>query len=91
VDLEPAAMRRAVDLALPLLALGGRLAVLGIFGAGRPGEARREESRDDWERERLHPYLMIHPQLATVLLPIGDGVALGVKRKVTIRELGGPY
>jgi len=34
---------------------------------------------------------MIHPQLATVLLPLGDGVGLAVKKKVTIRELGGPY
>jgi predicted O-methyltransferase YrrM len=34
---------------------------------------------------------MIHPQLATVLLPLGDGVGLAVKRKPTIRELGGPF
>ena len=43
------------------------------------------------EIERFNPYFMIHPQLATVLLPLGDGVGLGVKKKITIREMGGPF
>ena len=91
VDLEPAAIRRAVDLALPLLQVGGGVVVLGFFSTGVPGEASRTEDPDDWQRERMHPYLLIHPQLASVLLPLGRGVGYGVKRKPTVRELGGPY
>jgi hypothetical protein len=34
---------------------------------------------------------MIHPQLVSVLLPLGDGVGLAVKQKITIREQGGPF
>ena len=31
------------------------------------------------------------PQLAAVLLPLGDGVGLAVKRRPTLREMGGPF
>jgi predicted O-methyltransferase YrrM len=90
-DVDPATIRRVVDLSLPLLEVGGGLAVLRLFAAGAPGEASRESSPEDWQRERMHPYLLVHPQLASVLLPIGGGVGYAVKRRVTVRELGGPY
>ena len=52
---------------------------------------RAEDDPEAREIERFNPYFMIHPQLATVLLPLGDGVGLGVKKKITIREMGGPF
>ncbi len=91
VDIEPRDARRCVDLALPLLTVGGRLVVLRTLGRGPVGEATREDDPVQWQRESLHPYLLIHPQLAAVLLPIGEGVVIGVKRRPTIREMGGPF
>jgi hypothetical protein len=34
---------------------------------------------------------MMHPQLDSVLLPLGDGVGLATKTKPTIMEMGGPF
>ena len=66
-----------------------RIALLGALRDFIAGNAlAAEEIR---ALERLRPYVLIHPQLASVVLPVGDGLLLGVKRRETIRELGGPY
>ena len=41
--------------------------------------------------ELFNPYLMIHPQLRAVMLPLGDGVAVATKSRPLVRELGGPF
>ena len=80
--------RRLVDLTLPKLAVGGRIAVLGALrDLVDDGLAAVEVAA----LERLRPYLLIHPQLASSIVPIGEGVLLSVKRRETIRELGGPF
>lgn len=86
--------RRCLDLALPLVTVGGLVVVDNLLWKGRIADpARRPEARDPdaVAIERFNPYFTIHPQLATSLLPLGDGVGLGVKRRPTMRELGGPY
>lgn len=85
--------RRALDLLLPKVALGGFVVVDNLLWRGSIGDPSLREEGDLAAREieRFNPYLTIHPQLASVLLPLGDGVGLAVKRKPTIRELGGPF
>lgn len=85
--------RRSLDLALPLLRVGGSIVVTGLLGGGEVADPalRREDSSRAAILERFNPYFLIHPQLAASLLPIGDGVGLATKRRPTIRELGGPY
>jgi predicted O-methyltransferase YrrM len=91
IDVAAGEARRLVDLVLPRIAVGGRIAILGALrdfaNAGKEVLASDEVGA----LERLRPYVLIHPQLATTVVPIGDGVLLGVKRRETIRELGGPY
>ena len=93
IDVDAADVRRCLDLALPLLAVGGRLAVDRMLLGGRVADPARRLDPDPEAvaMERFHPYLTIHPQLASVLLPVGDGVGLATKRRETLRELGGPY
>ncbi len=95
VDVDPGVARRTLDRLLPRLPVGGRLLFLGLlrglFDPANRGVAAIGSGGSVAALEQLHPYLLIHPQLATVLLPIGDGVALAVKRRETIRELGGPF
>ena len=85
--------RRTLDLLLPKLVVGGFVVVDNLLwsGAIADPDLRRDDDREALEIERFNPYLTIHPQLASVLLPLGDGIGLAVKRKPTIRELGGPF
>jgi predicted O-methyltransferase YrrM len=86
--------RRCLDLVLPLVTVGGRIVVDNLLWHGRIADpALRPEEGDPAAEaiERFNPYFTIHPQLATTILPLGDGVGLGVKKRPTIRELGGPY
>lgn len=93
IDGDKRDYRRCLDLTLPLLSVGGMVVVDNLLwkGAIADPKLRAEDDTAAREIERFNPYFMIHPQLATVLLPLGDGVGLGVKKKLTIRELGGPY
>jgi len=93
LDADKSEYRRQLDLAVPKLAMGGRLVVDNLLWHGRIADPALRPEGDGAAAaiEAFNPYLMIHPQLATVLLPLGDGVGLAVKKKVTIRELGGPY
>lgn len=94
LDGAPGELRRSLDLALPLVAVGGRIVVDHLLCGGWVAEPERRPESGAPEAEaieRFNPYLQVHPQLATVLLPLGDGVGLAVKRRPTLRELGGPY
>ena len=93
LDADKKEYRRCLDLALPLLVVGGRIVVDNLLWHGSIADpALRDESDANAEAiERFNPYFLIHPQLASVVLPLGDGVGLAVKRRETIRELGGPY
>jgi predicted O-methyltransferase YrrM len=93
LDAEKSEYRRCLDLALPLLVVGGRIVVDNLLWHGRIGDPslRPEDDRSAAAIEAFNPYFTIHPQLASVLLPLGDGVGLGVKRRETMRELGGPF
>lgn len=93
IDGDKRDYRRCLDLTLPLVTVGGFIVVDNLLwhGAIADPNLRAPGDTDAREIERFNPYFMIHPQLATVLLPVGDGVGLGVKKKLTIRELGGPF
>ena len=83
--------RRYLDLALPKLAIGGLVVVDNLLWKGRVAEPPDEEDRTADAIRAFNGYLMIHPQLESVLLPLGDGVGLAVKTKPTIMEMGGPF
>lgn len=91
VDIGAAEARRIVDIVLPKLAVGGRIALLGALRDLVSGRREPLAAEEIGALERLRPYVLIHPQLASVLVPVGDGLLLAVKRRETMRELGGPF
>ena len=91
VDALKEEYRRYLDLALPKVALGGLIVVDNVLWKGRVAEPPAERDRDADAIRAFNGYLMIHPQLEAVVLPLGDGVGLAVKTKLTIMELGGPF
>ncbi len=93
LDADKTGYRRQLDAVLPLVRVGGRIVVDNLLWGGRIADPSLRDGADaDAEAiERFNPYFLIHPQLAAVLLPLGDGVGLATKRRMTMRELGGPY
>ncbi len=85
--------RRYLDLVLPKAA-GGRRDRLSTTCSGEGEVAAPTEEEPDRDADALRAfngYLMMHPQLQAVVLPLGDGVGLATKTKPTIFEMGGPF
>jgi caffeoyl-CoA O-methyltransferase len=100
VDAVKPEYRRYLDLVLPKMAVGGTLVFDGLLRGGRvaePPDLDQELDEDDADEAKaealrsFNGYLMIHPQLASVILPMSDGVGLATKVKPLISEMGGPF
>jgi predicted O-methyltransferase YrrM len=104
VDAAKAEYRRYLDLLLPKIEVGGTLAFDNLLWGGlvadpdaggeEGGEGEGGSGPDPASADALRAfngYLMMHPQLASVVLPFGDGVGLAVKTKPLMTELGGPF
>jgi predicted O-methyltransferase YrrM len=89
VDAEKPHLRRFLDLLLPKLAVGGLVVIDNLLWKGRVAS---DDTDDEVEAIRaFNGYLMMHPQLCSVMLPLGDGVGLATKTKPLITEMGGPF
>lgn len=99
VDAAKTEYRRYLDLLLPQIEVGGTLAFDNLLWGGRVADPPADDLAEDGDAEdastdalrAFNGYLMIHPQLAAVVLPFGDGVGLAVKTKPLISEMGGPF
>ena len=92
VDAVKEEYRRYLDQALPKLRVGGTLVFDNLLWAGHVAEPPADEEDVNADALRaFNGYLMMHPQLSSVLLPLGDGVGLSTKTKPTIMEMGGPF
>ena len=95
IDAVKSEYRRYLDLALPKLRVGGILIFDNLLWGGRvaapPPEEEEDDDADTDALRAFNGYLMMHPQLDAVLLPLGDGTGLATKTKPTIMEMGGPF
>jgi caffeoyl-CoA O-methyltransferase len=92
VDAVKTEYRRYLDLVLPKLRVGGMIVCDNLLWGGEVAKpSAGEESRDADALRAFNGYLMMHPQLQAVVLPLGDGVGLATKTKPTIFEMGGPF
>lgn len=87
--------RRTLDLLLPRLRVGGLVAVDNLLWKGWVADPPDEgEGAEDTKADVLRTfngYLMSHPQLEAVVLPLGDGVGLATKTRPLMSEMGGPF
>ena len=92
VDAVKREYRRYLDLLLPKLRVGGLIVLDNLLWKGRVAEPPDGEDDPDADALRaFNGYLMMHPQLRSVLLPLGDGVGLATKVRQLVSELGGPF
>jgi len=89
VDGDKLQLRRFLDLLLPKLAVGGLVVIDNLLWKGR---VAGDDMDDETEAIRaFNGYLMMHPQLRAVVLPLGDGVGLATKTRPLVTEMGGPF
>ncbi len=56
------------------------------------GRVAGDDTDEETEAIRaFNGYFMMHPQLRSVLLPLGDGVGLAAKTRPLVTEMGGPF
>jgi caffeoyl-CoA O-methyltransferase len=91
VDAVKTEYRRYLDLLVPLVRVGGLIAIDNLLWKGRVADPPEEDDANADALRAFNGYLMMHPQLQSVVLPFGDGLGLAAKVKPTIMELGGPY
>ncbi len=84
--------RRCLDQLLTQMPVGGTLLFDHLLWKGQVAEPPEEGGDPRAEEMRaFNGYLMIHPQLDSVLLPLGDGVGLATKSKPLVLDMGGPF
>jgi len=91
IDAVKTEYRRYLDLTLPRLRVGGLIVVDNLLWGGRVAAPPEEDDPDADALRAFNGYLMMHPQLQSVVLPLGDGLGIATKVKPTIMEMGGPY
>jgi caffeoyl-CoA O-methyltransferase len=93
IDAVKTEYRRCLDLLLPRLRVGGLVVADNLLWHGSIAEppAGAGEDADTRALRAFNGYFMIHPQLETVILPLGDGLGLATKTKPLISEMGGPF
>lgn len=91
VDAVKTEYRRYLDLVLPKLRVGGLIVCDNLLWGGEVAAPGEEKDPDADALRAFNGYLMMHPQLQAVVLPLGDGVGLATKIKPTIFEMGGPF
>ncbi len=91
IDALKTEYRRYLDLSLPLVRVGGLVVVDNLLWKGRIAEPPEEEDPDSRAIGAFNGYFMIHPQLVSVILPLGDGVGLATKTRPLVTEMGGPF
>jgi predicted O-methyltransferase YrrM len=82
---------RCLDQLLPRLAVGGLLVIDNLLWKGRVADPPAEDDPTADALASFNGYLMGHPQLSAVVLPLGDGVGVASKRRQLLSELGGPF
>ncbi|HEX6865548.1 MAG TPA: O-methyltransferase, partial [Thermoanaerobaculia bacterium] len=83
IDAVKTEYRRYLDLLLPKVRVGGLLVCDNLLWGGLVADPPDDEPEDDETRalRAFNGYLMMHPQLQSVVLPVGDGLGLATKTK----------
>lgn len=94
LDCDKADYRRALDRFLPKMTVGGLVVVDNLLWMGEVADPPADPDDEDPDTEHIlafNGYFLMHPQLHALLLPLGDGVGLGVKTQPLVTEVGGPF
>lgn len=89
LDCDKRDYRRVLDLLLPRLRVGGLVVVDNLLWKGLAAGDAVDETTE--AVRSFNGYLMMHPQLVSLVLPLGDGLGVAVKSRPLVSEMGGPF
>jgi caffeoyl-CoA O-methyltransferase len=92
IDAAKGQYRALLDLYLPHLRAGGLVICDNVLFRGlvaSPEEANKRQRPLAEKIDRFNHYLMEHPELETAFIPVGDGLAVSVKRAARSDDLLG--
>jgi predicted O-methyltransferase YrrM len=94
IDSDKRDYRRLLDFSLQLLRVGGLVVIDNLLWKGQVADPPEDVDDEDEEAEVLRAfngYFAMHPQVDSLVLPVGDGLGLAVKKESLITDRGGPY
>ncbi len=91
LDSDKRDYRRLLDFSLQLARVGGLVVIDNVLWKGQVAEPPEDADEEAEILRTFNGYFSMHPQLDSLVLPVGDGLGLAVKTKPLITDLGGPY
>jgi predicted O-methyltransferase YrrM len=93
VDAIKPEYRRYLDLILPKLRVGGTVVADNLLWKGQVASPPEDGEEDEQATalRAFNGYLMMHPQLQALVLPLGDGLGIATKTRPLMSEMGGPF
>lgn len=91
IDADKQGYRRYLDLGLQRLRVGGLIVADNLLWGGRVADPEAEEDEATRALRAFNGYFLSHPQLASLIVPLGDGVGIASKTQRLITEQGGPF
>jgi predicted O-methyltransferase YrrM len=91
IDADKAGYRRYLDLGLQRLRVGGLVIADNLLWKGLVADPAVEEDEATAALRAFNGYFLSHPQLASLIIPLGDGVGIASKTQPLITERGGPF
>ncbi|MFQ5528556.1 MAG: O-methyltransferase [Thermoanaerobaculia bacterium] len=94
LDADKRDYRRLLDFSLQLLRVGGMIVIDNLLWKGQVADPPDDPADEDEQAEILRTfngYFFMHPQLDSLILPIGDGLGLAIKKKLLVTDMGGPF
>ncbi len=94
LDADKREYRRLLDFSLQLLRVGGVVIIDNLLWKGQVADPPDDLEDEDDEAETLRTfngYFSMHPQLDSLIVPLGDGLGLAVKTRPLVTDMGGPY
>jgi predicted O-methyltransferase YrrM len=78
IDIDKHQYRTFLDAVLPKMRMGGVILVDNVLWSGKVAEEKRDETTE--HVRKFNDYVMKHPQLQSVIVPLRDGILVSIKR-----------
>lgn len=91
IDADKVGYRRYLDQGLQHLRVGGLVVADNLLWKGKVADPDGQEDEATRALRAFNGYLLSHPQLSAVIVPLGDGLGIATKTQPLMTDRGGPF